>query len=61
MKVSLKQVRLNKDASKGRDKDRIAGRELPDLIAGCLLIIYFRYIADFQLLFISHGQGWINL
>ena len=44
--VEIEQVCSNKDASEGRDEDRIAERYLPDLIAGCLLQIIYRYIAD---------------
>ena len=33
--------------SKGRDDDRIARRDSSDLIAGCLLQIVCRYIADY--------------
>ena len=32
----------NKDVSEGRDKDEIAKRDLPELIAGCLLQIVCR-------------------
>ena len=46
MTILFEQVRSNKDASEGRDKDRIAGRDLPDLRAGCLLQIVSRYISD---------------
>ena len=41
------QVRTNKDASEGRDENRITEIDLPDLIAGCLLQIFCMYIAGF--------------
>ena len=57
---TLKQVRLNNDASEGRDEDSIAERELPDLIAGCrlfagILQIYCRLFTG-CLLFSSHEK-----
>ena len=58
-------VRLNKDASKGRDEGKIAERDWPDFIADCLLQKVGRNIADFKqvifrlfagyFLFGSHG------
>ena len=40
-----KQVRLNKDASGERSEDKIAERDMPDLIADCLMQIVYRYVA----------------
>ena len=39
-----KQVRLDKDACEGRDRDNIAKRDISNLITGCLLQIVHRYI-----------------
>ena len=46
-KQKQEQVCLNKNASEERDRDRVAERDLPDLIAGCLLQIFCMYIAGF--------------
>ena len=45
--LSRKHVRLNKDASDGRDEDRIADRYLSDLIAGYFLQIVCKCITGF--------------
>ena len=42
-----KQVRLNKDASEGRGKARIAEIDKVDMIVGCMLQIVFRFIAGY--------------
>ena len=39
MPVGKEEVCLNKDASEGRDEDRIRKRDLPDIIAGYLQVI----------------------
>ena len=52
----LKQVRSNKDASEGRDKDRIAERYLPDLIRDCWLQNFCRLFAGFLKVIFSRGS-----
>ena len=73
VRYTAKQVPSNKDASEGRDEDRMAERDLPDLpdlIAVCLLQIICRHIAGYLqvscrlftvfLLFSSDGTVFIS-
>ena len=48
--TKIKQVCSNKDASEGRDQDRIAERDKPDLNAGGLLQVVCNLFAGHMLL-----------